>query len=198
VATEQDVAFEEVSFVVRVDTKTLATMERLTKSDKDGFSRALDQALTQAVEVASQPAPDNDAKQTVWKRAFVTKDTEEERYVLGVAMEPDETDTEGDTQSAAEIRKACFAFMESYRTGGKAGHLGEMHKRMADGDLIIVENYLAPVDMTIETPRGPEKVKKDTWLMGLRVAGESIWEAIKKGDYTGLSIGGMATRTPVS
>lgn len=195
-ATNQEVQFEEVSLVVRVDTKTLATIEQLTKADEAAFAGALNDALSQAVEVASRPAPGKDEKQTVWKRAFVTKDDGEERYVLGVAMEPDETDTQGDTQSIAEIRKACFKFMEQYRSGGKAGHLGEMHKRMADGELAIVENYLAPIDMTIETPRGPEKVKKGTWLMGLRVFGEEIWESIKKGEYTGLSIGGFATRTP--
>jgi hypothetical protein len=116
----------------------------------------------------------------------LTKAEGEEHYVLGIVLEPDVVDAQQDTYTADEVRLASERFMEVHR------NMGLMHKGHVNDKVQILENYLAPVDMTI----GDTAVKKGTWLMGCRVKDGALWEAVKTGGLTGFSIGGSAIRTP--
>lgn len=110
----------------------------------------------------------------------------EERYVLGVVLEPDVVDSQGDHYNAAEVRKAAHYWMENQ------GALGRQHEEIVTGKLKVLENYVAPVDFEI----GTESVKKGTWLMAIRVVDDGLWTAVKAGSYSGFSIGGTAIRQP--
>lgn len=113
--------------------------------------------------------------------------TDEERYVLGVVLAPETADSQGDIYSHHEVRKAAHTYMELARD------LGKQHKEiMTTEQLRILESYVAPVDFSI----GEEKVTSGTWLMGIRVVDDDLWDGIKKGDFTGFSIGGAAYRKP--
>lgn len=113
--------------------------------------------------------------------------TAEERYVLGVVLSPETEDSQGDVYSAAEVRKAAHGFMEH------AGVLGKQHREVVDRDkLRVLESYIAPADFE----QDGEKVLKGTWLLGIRVVDDSLWNGIKKGEFTGFSIGGHAYRRP--
>ena len=114
--------------------------------------------------------------------------TVEERYVLGVVLEPDVKDAQNDIYSADEVRTACHKYMEEYRG------LGLMHEKDAAGKVVILECYVAPCDFSI----GEEAVKAGTWLMGFGIRDDDLWSAVKSGEYTGLSIGGSAVRKPAS
>lgn len=135
---------------------------------------------TRAVEKA--PAKSDDEGRIVSK-VFKTL---EERYVLGVVLAPETTDSQGDIYSHDEVRKAAHAYMEN------EGALGKQHKEIVTGKLKILESYVAPVDFEIDS----ESVAKGTWLMGIRVVDDDLWDGIKKGSYTGFSIGGAAFRRP--
>jgi len=118
-----------------------------------------------------------------------TGDDVEERFVLGVVLEPEVEDSQGDIYSADEIRKTAHRYMEFYRQSGV------MHERMADEkEIRILESYLAPEDCKI----GDEMVKKGTWLLGARIASDALWKKVKDGEFTGWSIGGTGIREPVS
>jgi DNA adenine methylase len=67
-----------------------------------------------------------------------------------------------------------------------------MHKQFINGDVSILESFIAPVSFTV----GTTKVRKGTWLMALRVTSDKIWKQIKGGELTGFSIGGSAVRAP--
>lgn len=112
--------------------------------------------------------------------------TEEERFVLGIVLEPDIVDAQSDTYDAPTIRKAAHLYMERYQ------NCGLQHKEMVNDRVVLVESYLAPVDMNINGT----VVKAGTWLMGCRYDTE-LWKAIKDGKYTGFSIGGYADRAKV-
>jgi DNA adenine methylase len=56
----------------------------------------------------------------------------------------------------------------------------------------VLENFLAPTDFTL----GDTPVRKGTWLLGVRVLGDELWEKVKSGELTGFSIGGSARRVP--
>jgi len=108
----------------------------------------------------------------------------EERFVLGVVLEPDEVDSQGDTISAEDIRSAAHGYMQDY------GNVGLQHQTFVNGKVKILESYICPVDCII----GAQPVKAGTWLMAFRVLDDAIWAAVKEGLLTGLSIGGLGTR----
>jgi hypothetical protein len=112
--------------------------------------------------------------------------TAEERYVLGVVLEPETIDAQRDIYSVDEVKTAAHAFLEDFR------NVGLMHQALVNGRIKICESYLAPVDFTI----GTESVKRGTWLLGVRVVDDDLWAAVKGGELTGFSIGGFAQRVP--
>lgn len=113
-------------------------------------------------------------------------DPSDERYVLGIVLEPEVVDAQGDIYSAEEIRYAAHRFMEEF------GGLGLMHRLRVNGDVKVLESYLAPTDFAI----GDLTVRKGTWMFAVRVLSDELWERVKSGDLTGFSIGGSARRVP--
>jgi hypothetical protein len=111
---------------------------------------------------------------------------EEERFVLGIVLEPEVVDSQKDIYSAGEIRKACHAYMEHFRGNTL------MHDKHIEGRVVLLENYIAPADFSF----GEQAVKAGTWLQAYRVTDDDVWKACIKGDLTGLSIGGSAVREP--
>lgn len=67
--------------------------------------------------------------------------------------------------------------------------LGLMHSYWSGGIGDIVENYIAPQDMTI----GKEAVTKGSWLMGV-VWSPAYFEKIQDGTFTGYSMGGTGKK----
>jgi len=113
----------------------------------------------------------------------IAKKQEDERYVLGVVLEPDVEDSQGDIYDEYEVRKASEFFMEFARD------LGLMHETTLSTDKIkILENYIAPVDFILEG----QTVRKGTWLLAARILDDALWEQVKKGELTGWSIEGSA------
>jgi DNA adenine methylase len=110
----------------------------------------------------------------------------DERFVLGVVLEPETVDSQGDIYSADEIRHAAHLFMEEF------GALGLMHQLRVDGQVKVLESYLAPDDVQI----GDAVIKRGTWLLGVRVLSDDLWAAVRDGTITGFSIGGFARRVP--
>ncbi|MGI5865531.1 MAG: XkdF-like putative serine protease domain-containing protein [Myxococcales bacterium] len=113
-------------------------------------------------------------------------DPSDERYVLGIVLEPEVVDAQGDIYSADEIRAAAHRFREEF------GGLGLMHRLRVNDQVKVLESYLAPTDFTV----GDITVRKGTWLLAVRVLSDELWERVKNGDLTGFSIGGSARRVP--
>jgi DNA adenine methylase len=113
-------------------------------------------------------------------------DPSDERFVLGIVLEPEVVDAQGDIYSAEEIRAAAHRFMEDF------GGLGLMHRLRVNGQVKVLESFLAPTDFVV----GDLAVRKGTWLLAVRVLSDELWERVKTGDLTGFSIGGSARRVP--
>lgn len=106
---------------------------------------------------------------------------EELKQATFLVLSPDEVDLHGDIYDAVEVRKACHNFNIHCR---KANLL-----HLFDTDAFsIVESYISPVDMQM----GETIIKAGSWLAVLQFNDDSIWEGVKNGDYTGVSIGGVA------
>jgi len=113
-------------------------------------------------------------------------DPGDERYVLGIVLEPEVVDAQGDIYSPDEVRQAAHRFMEEF------GGLGLMHRMRVNGQVKVLESYLAPVDFAV----GETRVRKGTWLLAVRILSDELWNEVKEGKLTGFSIGGSARRVP--
>lgn len=112
----------------------------------------------------------------------VVKSTNEElKQATFLVLAPDEVDLHGDIYDATEVRKACHNFNSHSMTANL------LHLTTTDS-FSIVESYIAPVDMVLN-----EKIiKAGSWCCVIQVHEDDIWEDIKKGNLTGVSVGCMA------
>jgi DNA adenine methylase len=111
-------------------------------------------------------------------------DPGDERFVLGIVLEPEVVDAQGDIYSSVEVRQAAHRFMEEF------GGLGLMHGMRVNGQVKVLESYVSPMDFAV----GEVAVRKGTWLLAVRVLSDALWDQVKKGELTGFSIGGSARR----
>lgn len=147
--------------------------------------------LTRYGELAKRYVVDLDMVDFVTKRKMSVvkadpKAEKEERYVLGIVLEPEVRDAQGDIYSEEEVRTSAHTFMEQFQ------NLGLMHTKLVNDKAAILESYLAPVDFTA----GGQKVKRGTWLLASRVKDDNLWSQVKSDELTGYSIGGSAVRVP--
>ena len=108
----------------------------------------------------------------------------EKRLVTGVVAEPESVDTHGDVIDPDTIQQAAHNFLIRSRVAG------EQHETQAPAS--VVESFIAPDEMTI----GDETVKKDAWIIVMKVHEDEFWQRVKSGDFTGFSLGGFARREP--
>lgn len=121
-------------------------------------------------------------------KAEMRKDAVTElRYVLGIVLEPDVVDSQGDTYDAETIRRAAWDYM------CRMQNVGLMHKGLVNGKVDLVECWIAPVAMNVNGT----SIKPGTWMIGMRCNDDAIWSDVKSGKLTGLSIGGFARKIPV-
>jgi DNA adenine methylase len=132
---------------------------------------------------SGEPAPGSFSKPVPLIKGV---DPEDERYVLGIVLEPEVVDAQGDIYSAEEIRQAAHRFMEEF------GGLGLMHRMQVNGQVKILESYLAPVDFDL----GGVRLRKGTWLLAVRILSDELWAQVKDGTLSGFSIGGSARKVP--
>ena len=115
----------------------------------------------------------------------------DKRFTLGVVLEPDKEDLQGDIESPEDIEKTAHDYMIRSRKAG------QMHQGPALKGAEVVESYIAPCDMTIQCTDGStQTVRKGSWVMGV-IWPEKQWEEIKKGKFTGYSVQGRGRRIPL-
>ena len=102
-------------------------------------------------------------------------------YVTGVVYEPNVADAHDNYMTEAEIEKAAHWFMKS---GDKVDIQHSFEE--VDG-LTVVESWVAKSDSQIEG----QDIAKGTWLMTVEISNNEVWEAVEKGELTGLSMGGV-------
>lgn len=189
--------FDEFKFMIGFDDRASAEAAYLAHVPKRFFAGTTEITMGHVRALRGvEPVKTTKALVAVAKRAIrVAKaggggEVGEERFVLGVVLEPEVVDKQNDIYSAEEIRNAAHRFMADYRQIGfmhdeKIGALGEQKVK-------ILESYIAPTDLDF----GGEKVKKGAWLLGVRVLDDGLWAAVKSGDLSAFSIGGDAIRRP--
>lgn len=135
-------------------------------------------------EVQKADAPRRDV------RVFKSEEIGEERIVFGVALIPGDVDAQGDIYSADEVRKAAFSFMEVGQSQMKLQHRGAFLGKK----VTVLETYVSRQPEQY----GDETFPPGTWFVTTRIHDADLWEAVKRGEFTGYSIGGSARREEIS
>lgn len=126
----------------------------------------------------------SDAKDT-YKRTFEIKKTDEDkRIVYGIVYSPDEYDAHEDYSTAGEIEKACYNFMKNARTK----QIDKQHDLNTNQDCYVGENWIVKNNDALF----PDEV--GAWATGIKVENDEIWEQVKKGEITGISMYGTAEK----
>ena len=116
------------------------------------------------------------------KSMLVKKSTNEDlMQATFVVMVPDEVDLHGDIISEEEVRKSCYNFNKFCRQPNL------MHIRKTTS-FEFAESYIFPIDAEIEG----HEIKKGSWLCTVQCINPDVWELIKSGEISGVSIGAMA------
>lgn len=116
-------------------------------------------------------------------------DGSDERFVFGVVLVPEDVDSQGDIYDQATVRNAAHSFLERF-----GGTMKLMHQGRPVTGLVVLESYVSRAEET----HGEETFPIGTWFLAVRVRDDGLWEAIKRGDFTGFSIGGTAMREPLA
>jgi len=116
---------------------------------------------------------------------------EDQQIVTGIVYAPGEVDSQGDFADAATIEKACYNFA---LTGGAPG-VQHDPSTVGDGRIKILENYIAPCDLTFP---GGGTATCGSWIQTFKILDSALWADVKAGRLTGLSLAGIAQRTPVA
>lgn len=164
---------------------------------KDGIpmAEAINACKAAYVQSLSLEKRDNmESEQTDSETALVYNEitkfsTDDERYVLGPVLVPNVVDTQGHLFPESSVRKTAFKFMREYKKN-KFMHVLDLN---AD-DITIVENYVAPADFELNG----RVVRKGTWMMGVIIHNDVLWNHIKEGRVRGFSIGAKVTKSGIT
>lgn len=139
---------------------------------------------TNTISPANGPCP--------WGKVVpIAKRESSKRLVLGEVYvpydpaDPSTVDSQGHATTAAEIEQAAHAFLqESRQNQVDVQHNGQC------GYGCVVESYLAR--------QGDPSFTPGAWVVGIRVTDDATWQAIEKGDITGISLMGNAQLVPAA
>lgn len=114
---------------------------------------------------------------------FVKKSSDpEQQTALYVVLAPETPDAHGDIYSEEEVEKAAHSFMLHCQRSNL------LHKSNTTA-FSCVESYVLPFDTEFKG----FSLKSGTWLMKIKVHNSILWDFVKEGKFSGLSIGAMAT-----
>ena len=113
------------------------------------------------------------------------------RIVYIVPLEPGVIDSQNDLADEEEIEKALHLYMAKYRT------VGLDHEYLLPRSY-PVEGYIAPQDIVYEFQGEKSLVRKGSAVVGIFVGEDKVWEMVKRGECSGVSIKGHAHRAPSS
>lgn len=114
------------------------------------------------------------------------------RVVKGPVLRPEIRDRQGTIMSADVILDAAHDFLTRLNADQDPSTPGFMHKEF-NRDLVIVESYITDHDQDYDLKSGDScNVPEGSWMMGVKVNDDTIWDGVQNGTFKGFSIGGRA------
>ena len=138
------------------------------------FATSQEELVPNALVVEERPLDDDVSKALRVEVAFLVSkadaEQEDERFVLGIVLEPDVVDSQKDTYDVATVRATAHKYMREFQ------NVGLMHRKIINNKATVVQSFLAPVPMEI----AGTKIKVGTWLVGMIFDDVDIWAAIRR------------------
>lgn len=150
------------------------------KQWNDQYQQETAEYAEEQLEGAGMKDP-NEAAEGEYTAPVVKALNSELRQATYVVLEPNKADLQKDIYDTVEVSKACHNFW-TFCQKAYVDHSSETDSAK------IVENYIAPADIVL----GDKLVTKGTWLQVWQFD-NTLWESVKDGTYTGVSIGAYAT-----
>jgi len=137
------------------------------------------QVILKSAEFAGQP--------DISKQVKIRKYDDVEGIVYGIVYGPGEIDAHEDYADKSEIKKACYRFMKS----GLQLNIDRDHDEK-QVSAFVAESWITKANDSFfsDDPEG-------SWAVGIKLEDEDLKKAAAKGEIAGLSMAGMAKRTPV-
>ncbi len=123
----------------------------------------------------------NDGQAQFSTTGKILKVDESSHYITGIVYEPLVEDAHGNYMTEDEIRKSAYWFAKN------SDKVDLQHSFEQVDGVSVVENYVAPSDMTI----ADQPIVKGTWVMTVEVNNADVWSKVQKGEVTGFSMGGV-------
>jgi hypothetical protein len=117
---------------------------------------------------------------------FVKSD--EKQMVYGIVYSPDEFDSQNEKTTAEEIEKASMDFMKNLRLA----NVDKEHSFQSE-KASVVESWIVKSD----TDPFLKDAKKGSWCVAIHIEDKALWDEIKKGEITGLSMAGFAAKESI-
>lgn len=106
----------------------------------------------------------------------------EQRMVFGEVYPADRMDAQGEFMRADEIRKMAHDFLRA----GAQKQIDVMHDNNVVEGPCIVESFIAR--------KGDPDFLEGSWVVGMHVPNDDLWQAIKSGELNGFSMEALVTR----
>ena len=123
--------------------------------------------------------------ETVRNGIQIKKLDHEEQVVFGEVYAPGFPDSQGDFMTPEEIKKMAYNFLRK----GAPSNIDVNHSQEPSGSY-VVESFIAREGDPIFIP--------GSWVLGVKVPDETVWQMVKSGDLNGFSLDGFGVRTPTT
>ena len=104
--------------------------------------------------------------------------------VYAAVLIPNKPDYDGDIVTKEQIREKMYNFMRNYQ------NIDFMHSLNAVKSTIL-ENYILPFDMEVETYEVKRTLPAGTWIMGIEIEDEAVKNLVREGKIRGFSVMGV-------
>lgn len=120
---------------------------------------------------------------------FKSETVGNEGLLYVTVMEPDVVDSQGDTYSSEEVKKAAHHFAKK----GMVGKNDINHNNQPVPEFVIAESYLLKAEDKEHFPN----TKVGAWVQVLKCENikSELWQKVQKGQFNGVSIAGFAEDT---
>lgn len=121
-------------------------------------------------------------KQTLQTERIIKTESSNQTATF-VILEPGVVDLNGQEISESEIIKTAHEFVMNI----SKKYVNVDHKKWTvQDDVVYVESYVSPVDITI----ADSTIKKWTWLVAFKFLSADKWQMVLDGEITGVSMEG--------
>lgn len=145
--------------------------------------RKLENIDVNFISIVKKPANDKSLILKGVSNVFNLKKFDNEmRRVYGIVYAPLQADLQGDYADVETIRKAADSFMKNGRQTNV-----DLNHSFAQTNAYVAESWLLRKNDSIFPGEA-----EGAWAVGIQVENQDVWEQIKKGLFTGISLAGQA------